>query len=659
MPQGVEQSQSTERERGVNFAESEAWGVAPPRGAGNGPSTGSASGSGSGSNGSHPKPGPDQWSRDWNDDGQRLEDSWPVQSQSSAMDACLRLIALLESAQKLDARNRSDIDDAVKIPLAPYVAAQFRMRVHPALSPEWSRIDPIHVVLFGGTNSGKSTVLNVLAGRPVAVMNPTARYSQHPEAYRDPFLGDDWIERFPLRFAGYSQYENAHPPRQSDEDLFRNGYNLAFAIHDLPAADGEALGQGQGPGARPSGAGPIVYWDCPDFSTEQARIYLQAVIDSVALADVVIMAVTEESYADDRGLSYLRMLTNSGVAVLVVANKLPEAPDERQALAPDMVRKLGENRRDPTGALPSEVFHILPRARGATPEARLDYLLKTDEARAFREAIRRAAQGGARRKRQTLLHVLDFMDRRFEDILRPIQAEVEEADRWGQAVERIAREQFLQRYRTDYLDGKGYGEFNRTLVRVMELLKLPYVGEAIQKLGETIRLPLNLVKSAANKLWHKFGGTKSKIANKSPEHDILDQLLENWFAELKSHAQMLAGESSNPAWPEILRTLDSQAHMDQVDERFFEAYLLYRKDIEREEAERAKQIYEKLEANPALLNSIRGGRAIIDVALIGLIISHGGLNWSDAVVGPLVAGMTQLMMEGGPARLPRRTKTLA
>ena len=56
-------------------------------------------------------------------------------------------------------------DDSIRAPILWYSLAQLRMRVRPALERAAIGVDPVHVALFGGTNTGKSTVLNVLLGR--------------------------------------------------------------------------------------------------------------------------------------------------------------------------------------------------------------------------------------------------------------------------------------------------------------------------------------------------------------------------------------------------------------------------------------------------------------------------------------------------------------
>jgi hypothetical protein len=50
---------------------------------------------------------------------------------------------------------------------------------------------------------------------------------------------------------------------------------------------------------------------------------------------------------------------------------------------------------------------------------------------------------------------------------------------------------------------------------------------------------------------------------------------------------------------------------------------------------------------PWLLNILRGSNLVVDATSITLVIKSGGLNWSDAVLGPLVAGLRHALLEAG------------
>ena len=275
--------------------------------------------------------------------------------------ACDRLAAILERSRTLEAGGvalrAGDDAEVIRVPMIRYAEAITRMRIRPALEPGWAKIDPVHVAMFGGTNSGKSTVLNILLGRPAAGMSFRARFSQHPEAYRPAALGDEFLDRYASRFPGYQRHHDRHPPRQDDEDLRDNGYRPALALNDPESldppesSDGGGLGVATGPwprlglpprpsGGRSSGISPT------SRPRNRAPISRRSWRRS-RWPTWVVMAVTNENYADHRGALLRSMVIESGVPIRVVANKL----DGGSALLDDVplqTRRRGSPRPSPT-----------------------------------------------------------------------------------------------------------------------------------------------------------------------------------------------------------------------------------------------------------------------------------------------------------------------
>ena len=551
-----------------------------------------------------------------------------VMSQNDPRAACDRLARIFDRSLALREQGRRATDDTVQSPLVPFVIAQLRMRIGPALTPGWSVLDPVHMVLCGGTNTGKSTVLNVLLGRAAAVMGVRARLSQHPEAYRPAPLGDPFLDAFPTRFAAYRRFRDEHPPRQSDDDLRRDGYRPALAVLDperLPA-----------PAVAPVLTGAVL-WDAPDFSTEEAQIYLGSVLDLLALADLVILAVTDESYADDRGHVLLRLLSESGIAVHVAANKLPESP----ALLDDLARTLSASGhvRAPT--------HRLPRVRGASPEERLAGLLSTDAARDLRDALqRRETARGPTLKRQGLAGALTLVQRQWEELVRPLADEAELAARWAGIVDRMTHDQVLEPYRREYLEGVSYGEFNRALVHLSGLLQVPGIGPLMDLLGKAVRLPFRLAVGLFRRLQQPSGARSAAV----PEREVLNEAFARWLAALKAEAQALAATDPRPAWTDLARRLDGADTRQALFDRFEAGYPVYRTDLDALVRERAEAIYRKLKQDPKRLNVLRGANLLGNSVSVGLTLKAAGLNWSDAVLGPIAAGLWQNLVEWGLGR---------
>ncbi len=71
------------------------------------------------------------------------------------------------------------------------------------------------------------------------------------------------------------------------------------------------------------------------------------------------------------------------------------------------------------------------------------------------------------------------------------------------------------------------------------------------------------------------------------------------------------------------------------------------RDLDAEVQRRSREIYTVVEQNPTLLHSLRGANLAVDAATLVLVINSGGIDWSDAVVGPVVAGLRRVMLDAG------------
>jgi hypothetical protein len=543
----------------------------------------------------------------------------------SALDACRKLSAALDTAARLDFKRRPEGDDSIHVPLVKFVESQLRMRLMPALADAWPASDPVHVVLFGGTNSGKSTVLNLLLGRAVAGMNALPRFSQHPVGFSG-VLGVDWLDRFPSRFAGYARFVNQNPPRQSDAEL-RQGYRPAVAVVRPDAVQPTKLVE--------SAQGEAVLWDVPDFSTVQARAYMSAVIDAAAMADVIVVTVTTESYLDDRGGALLHLLVDSGSAVHVVANKVTGDPQ----LMEDIRSSVGTDSRG-RRAVPAAV-HQLPMVDAADPQRRLEALLLTPAGAQLRAAIAHEAARGNDVKRASLKGAVEFIDRRLPEALAPLDREAAVDRSWNTAVDRHTQMAVVDRYASQYIHSERYSEFNRTLARLMELIEIPIISDILQGAAKILRWPFTWVK-------RRILGIGNAPA-RPPEEEVLTELVDGWILGLRSEAQQRQEAAPHPAWAQIVRQLESQDFRDRIYAGGFAAgYKAYREKLEQEERERASALYQKLKESPVLLNSLRTLMTGADATAVFLTIkTMGGLDWSDLIVGPLMLKIRRWFTEKG------------
>ncbi len=557
-------------------------------------------------------------------------------STNDPVAACQRLVRLFERSKVLQERGRLSTDDSVRLPLAEFVLAQLRMRIAPALDPRWPEHDPVHLALFGGTNTGKSTVLNVLLGRPAAGMGVLARFSQHPEGYRTASADDGWLSAFPTRFQGYRRFQDASPPRQTDAELRLEGYRPCFALFDINRING-ATSDPCAPGT--------VFWDAPDFSTEESLLHLGTVLDVAALADVVVLTMTDESYADDRGHALLRLVKESGVALHVVANKLPEPVSP--ALLDDIVQTLRVSARV---AAP---VHRLSQSRGADPAARLAALLPSSSATALREALQQEIALGVVLKQRALAGALNLIEHHWHDLLRPLAAEAERGVRWGETVARVTNEAILDPYRREYLEGLSYADFNRALARLMQLLQVPWIGPALDFAGRIVRWPSKFLISAFRRL-SRASETRS---DQPPERKFLDEAIERWLTALKAEAELEASRENHPAWTPLIREIESPRFRASLRERFDSAFRSYQAELETLVRSRADSLYAKLKESPKRLNALRVANLAANVLSVGFVVHMGGLNWWDVVLGPAVVALNQSLVERGFGKVLESQRT--
>jgi energy-coupling factor transporter ATP-binding protein EcfA2 len=216
------------------------------------------------------------------------------------------------------------------------------------------------VVILGSTGSGKSSLLNALAGArvsPSGVLRPTTRRPV-AVAHRD---------------------------------------DLGGRIETITRASGLDLRTNDGPRRG------LVIVDAPDFDSVEA-FNRQTAMGLLEVADLVIFVTTGARYADRVPWDVLERVGVRGVPLLTVVNRLPPDADDTEAVLRDyraLLERSNVSEQGATGAL--ELVAVpegaldpgrdaLDRSAIAPIEAALDRLVASHEAR---RALARRALAGA------------------------------------------------------------------------------------------------------------------------------------------------------------------------------------------------------------------------------------------------------------------------
>jgi hypothetical protein len=493
---------------------------------------------------------------------------------------------------------------AVQLRLA---AAVVRNVVGPYLDDQPSA--PLHVVVVGGAGAGKSTVANMLAGAVVAESNPQAGFTRHPIAYTSATGPINWAAH--LGFLGPLTRLTQPSPSSLDEDV----YQVRRVGTDPSSLD--LLRE-------------FVVWDCPDMTTWAAESYIPRLVEAAGLADVVVYVASDERYNDEVPTQFLRMLLQTGKPVVCCLMKMREA---------DAVELVEHFKKEVLGTLPDGL------GKGVVGVLAIPFLSPQQLADPVREAPRYripllnqvAVLGnppvGARRR--SVLGATRFLSRHQDALVSVARRDLLALQHW-QALVQSGQQEFEQRYQREYLTTEKFRGFDEALVKLIELLDLPGVGQVLSGALYVLRTPYRLLRG-----WVGKAVARPEMPGR-PAEPILEDALSGWMDLLHRESARRAGE--HPLWEHLNKGFHSGRFPEAAREQFTSDYRAFQGQLSAEVQRTARSIYEDLQKKPALLYTLRGSKFALDAAAIGGTIAAGP-GWWDIILVPLVASVTHQLVE--------------
>jgi hypothetical protein len=462
---------------------------------------------------------------------------------------------------------------------------------------------PLHVAVVGGAGAGKSTIANWLIGDMAAESNPQAGYTRHPIAYGKT----DAAWPATLGFLGPLKRLDRQESARLDEDV----YQVRRLNGD--AAEQELLQT-------------YVIWDCPDVTTWAASHYVPRVLEIAGLADVVVYVASDERYNDEVPTEYLKLFLEAGKTVVAVLVKMRE---------PDVPRFLEHFQKEVTAKLPGK-----PLALVAVPHLSREELAEPfTKATRFRipliNQMRVLGNPAATARSNNVVNALAHLRKHEKKLLAVAQEDLTALDGWRLLVQEGQLE-FTSRYRKEYLTAERFRRFDETLVRLLELLELPKVGQIISKSLNVLRMPYTLVKS-----WFR----KETLAPTNPtllERPVLEAALRGWIDQLRKVAAVK--KDQHPLWKHVHEGFQ-QGLAGRADEKFDQLSTAFHTSLTAEVERTARAILEDLEKNPIALNTLRGTKFALDIGAIVGSVALGGFSAFSLVLVPLSASVTQYLVD--------------
>jgi hypothetical protein len=464
---------------------------------------------------------------------------------------------------------------------------------------------PLHVAVVGGAGAGKSTVVNFLCGTGQAEANPQAGFTRHPVAYTHATGTAGWPSR--IGFLGPLHRLEQPVPSSLDEDVYQ--------VRRLPAdsTNGELLNN-------------LVVWDCPDMTTWAAATYAARLIEVAGLADLIVYVASDERYNDAVPTEFLRLLLEVGKPVVVCLTKM----------RPDTIPSMTEH-------FETEVLDALPRGRVTT--IAIPFLSQDELADPAAKAPRYRipllnqllvlGEPPAAARKRNVRAALRFLSNTCDRLLAVARDDVAALQEWHTLVDR-GRDEFVDRYRREYLTSEKFRRFDQALVRLLELMELPGVGKFVSSTLWVVRAPYRFLKSTMGRAFSR------PEPSSMPEEEVLSAALSAWLDQLRAEA--LRRSDRHPLWRHVAEGFDGRLG-DAVRDRFRSGVASLQAGLADEVERTARAIYEELEKSPARLGALRGSKFALDMAAITAALLIGHLGLQDIVLVPLAAAVSQQLVD--------------
>ncbi|RDH89127.1 MAG: hypothetical protein DIZ77_02730 [endosymbiont of Seepiophila jonesi] len=460
---------------------------------------------------------------------------------------------------------------------------------------------PRQLMVIGPTQSGKSSLVNLLLEEALAEASPLAGFTQHPQG----FATDAFSESQQLAIA------KQFPDWQLKQTLDAED-PLGYTLRTISSA----------------GTGfsvPAIVWDSPDFDSVSSRSYRQRVPVLCAMADLILLVVSREKYADQSVWQLLRLIAPLHTPLLICLNKT--TLEEAEILEREIQQRLKKEQ--------IEALNVIP----------LPYVMGDEQLQATQGAakLRRVTseQLGLQPQPFPANHLQQLLKQHWPGWTETVRREIAARKNWQSLVESTIDES-IALYERDYLENPHYSDtLQRTLTRLLELIEIPGIAGGLVKARELLSWP-------ARKLQAIYRHKSGKSASTSPDHEIsvLTDAVNHLLLRLQREIgeQTVSGQSVPRWWQGLLNQFSSERKA--IETQALETAKLHQQLFESEIENASQRLFSHLQKHPTTLNSLRAARVTADAAALAFALKTGGIGLNDLILAPAMLSFSTLLTEG-------------
>lgn len=455
----------------------------------------------------------------------------------------------------------------------------------------------LHMAVVGPTQAGKSSLANVLLNSHAAGVSPLAGYTIHPQGFCNGVSVADCtgLQHYFGRFQQLQQTQLSKD-RHDCYSLTQNTTDSKFLPHG-------------------------VLWDTPDFDSIDSATYREGVIRAIALADMVILVISKEKYADQSVWDIMAAVEALHQPTVICLNKLVEGSES--IIIQSLKEKWQRARADEFPEVVS-LYYQKPGGLPLWPESRQQLL---------KQLANKVSLTKHARFEQELLK------RHWQSWLEPIFAEHQALTDWTELVDLMIK-QAMESYQRDYLSHPHHYEtFQLAITELLHLMEIPGLARILSGTRQILTWPARQIM--------KLGRKRGHIADSSYEIALLNQIAEHTLIQLADKLLDKAEQGHQSQQSQWWRQLNSVLRNQRQDalQDFAQAAKNYHLSFQQDVESAAHQLYGKLQQQPMVLNGLRATRATADAAVIALTLQMGGIGLHDLVIAPAMVTLTSLLAE--------------
>ncbi|WP_340123840.1 GTPase [Methylobacter svalbardensis] len=453
----------------------------------------------------------------------------------------------------------------------------------------------LHMAVVGPTQAGKSSLVNVLLDSHAAGVSPLAGYTIHPQGFCSgvSLAECTGLQRYFGRF------------QQLQQTQLSKDRHDCYSLTENTTTDSKLLPHG-------------VLWDTPDFDSIDSATYREGVIRAIALADMVILVVSKEKYADQSVWDIMAAVEVLHQPTIICLNKLVEGSESI------IIQSLKEKwRHARTDEFPDVVslYYQKPEGLPVWPESRQQLL---------KQLANKVSLTKQARFEQELLK------RHWQTWLEPVFAEHQALNDWAELVDLMIK-QAMENYQRDYLNHPHHYEtFQLAMTELLNLMEIPGLARILAGTRQILTWPVRQIM--------KLGRKRLHMSDSSYEIDLLNQIAEHTLIQLADKLLDKAVQGHQGQWWRQLNSVLRSQRQDALQD-FSQAAKIYHLSFQQDVESAAHRLYDKLQEQPVVLNGLRATRATADAAVIALTLQMGGIGLHDLVIAPAMLALTSLLAE--------------